>query len=70
VILRNSERGYTELIISDNGPGIPEEVSELSNIGSGLGLVKALTKQLGGELSIRNRNGAELTVRFVCEEPG
>lgn len=67
VILRQDRKGLGELIISDNGPGIPESVQELTNIGSGLGLARALTQQLNGELFARNSNGTEVTVRFACE---
>ena len=53
-----------ELIISDNGIGLPDNL-DLKNIESlGLLLVTSLTEQIDGEIMIKSINGAEFKIRF------
>ena len=53
-----------ELEISDNGGGIPEgfDISKATSLG--LRLVKILSKQIQGTLSVANENGAHFRVKF------
>ena len=54
-----------ELIVKDNGRGISDEaVSEKDNRSLGLNLVRLLTDQLRGTLSIDRNHGTCVTIRF------
>jgi two-component sensor histidine kinase len=57
------DAGDVLLIIQDNGPGIADAAA--SRRASGLGLVRALLRQLGGQLEIEYRNGARCVARFA-----
>ncbi|MBZ2166507.1 PAS domain-containing sensor histidine kinase [Methanobacterium spitsbergense] len=63
VSLKSIEDTY-ELMIKDNGIGLPEGL-DLNNLESlGLLLVKVLTEQIEGELIINSENGTEFKIRF------
>ena len=47
-----------KLSIADNGRGYPKEAIAGGSSSHGLGIVRALTDQHGGDLSLRNDNGA------------
>ncbi len=53
----SSEGKTVMLVVSDNGPGIPEEKTN-SQASFGFTLIRIFTKQLGGSFSFENRNGA------------
>lgn len=68
--------------VRDSGPGVPAElmphifdqgVSTKSDGGRqrgfGLALVQRATQRLGGEITVRNENGAVFTVRIPCGLP-
>jgi len=53
-----------ELIIRDNGLGLPEKL-DFDNLESlGLRLVKSLTEQIDGELTINRSHGTEFKITF------
>ena len=56
------------LIVSDNGIGIPEdlEIEDLDSLG--FQLVTSLVDQLDGELELKINNGTEFTIRFTVTE--
>ncbi len=62
--LFRSDRVFT-MVYADNGSGFTENFSEKS--GFGLELVKVLTDQLQGKLSMDNRQGTRYTLRFSQE---
>ena len=63
VSLKSIEDKY-ELMIKDNGIGLPEGL-DLNNLESlGLLLVKILTEQIEGELIINSENGTEFKILF------
>ncbi|MGD1846475.1 MAG: sensor histidine kinase [Salibacteraceae bacterium] len=47
-----------ELLVQDNGPGLPEEFNNRREGSFGLKLVHSLTRQMRGKLTISNRPGA------------
>ncbi|MDH5719286.1 MAG: PAS domain S-box protein [Spirochaetia bacterium] len=53
-----------ELIIRDNGKGFPENYKIGKTDSLGMVLVETLTRQLEGELSLENRNGAYSRITF------
>ena len=53
-----------ELEISDNGCGIPEDFDISKATSLGLRLVKILSKQIGGTLSVINQNGSHFKIKF------
>ncbi|RLD55424.1 MAG: hypothetical protein DRJ01_16685, partial [Bacteroidetes bacterium] len=63
ISFRHYEDNY-ELIVSDNGIGIPEEIN-LENVQSlGLQLVKTLTLQLHGTIELQREKGTKFIIRF------
>ena len=50
--------------VKDDGNGIPESVDSENSTGFGLTLVRALTQQLHGTISIMRGNGTKLILRF------
>ena len=63
VSLRSSEDNY-ELIISDNGIGLPEEFDIKNTKTLGLMLVNSLTEQIDGKISIKRDNGTKYLIVF------
>lgn len=56
-----------ELIIGDNGPGLPTGFDPAKSGSLGVNLMKGLSKQLGGTLDIANEQGCMITVCFRTE---
>ena len=54
----------TNLIIHDNGKGLPEDFDLDAQNGFGLMLIKMLSEQLTGNYSIENSNGTKSTLEF------
>jgi two-component sensor histidine kinase len=54
--------GVYELIVQDNGPGF--DAQSAGKRASGLGLIRALVRQLGGAFEIQQAGGARCIVRF------
>ena len=61
--LKDKERDY-ELIVRDNGIGIPKEIvlDKLESLG--LKLVFQLTYQINGKIEIKRTNGTEFKILF------
>jgi len=53
-----------ELIISDNGIGIPESVNLNETKTLGINLVNNLIRQIDGEMDVYNSHGTEFRIRF------
>lgn len=56
--------GNLQLIIQDNGNGIPQEVIEGSRSGFGLKLLRSLAVKLNAQLEIGNENGTEFKINI------
>jgi len=65
VFLRAGECGALELIVSDNGRGLPPgfDINAVESLG--LKLVKLLSEQIGGTLSIESGQGVKFTIAFM-----
>jgi PAS domain S-box-containing protein len=65
VQLRQDAAGHVTLAVSDTGVGPPAEFRLEEADTLGLRLVRALTEQLGGTLTLARRHGTTLTVAFA-----
>jgi two-component sensor histidine kinase len=64
VHLTRDEAAYYHLRISDSGQGLPADFNEEDLNSLGLKLVRMLTEQLDGSLTISNEPGASFYIRF------
>jgi len=62
--LIDKKSGNYELIIADNGIGLPEDFDFKNTSTLGIQLVNQLTKQLFGKISYKNNSGAEFHITF------
>ncbi|NBF40257.1 MAG: PAS domain S-box protein [Spirochaetes bacterium] len=60
----------TELVVSDNGPGLPPEFDAAGGSSLGLKLVQTLTAQLGGRLDFESADGAVMRVSLAPARAG
>jgi two-component sensor histidine kinase len=59
--------GDLMLTVTDSGAGIPEETLNTPRKSLGMQMMKILSKQLGGRLTIKNTPGATLSLEFPLE---
>lgn len=64
ISLRSGREGEMELIVRDDGVGMPADFDLESSQSLGLVLVKTFTRQLRGEMEIHGHQGTEVVVRF------
>ncbi|MFC1670917.1 PAS domain S-box protein [Spirochaetota bacterium] len=57
-----------EIIVSDNGKGIPREIMEKKSFGFGFVLIETYTEQFDGILDISQNNGTVVTVRLFLPD--
>jgi two-component sensor histidine kinase len=67
ISFRADESRNCELVVSDNGIGMPENSDANSCSTLGLRLVHILVEQLNGRLQIENKIGTKLTVTFKSQ---
>lgn len=67
--LRTAGEKQLELIVADNGKGLPDHINIHSHKSLGLSLIKGLTKQLRGELRFENDQGLKITVTITKLKP-
>lgn len=60
--------GYAELIIFDNGSGVPDNFDLAKPTGMGLELVNLLTQQIDGQLLFEGKSGTKFTLVFPKSE--
>ncbi len=61
------EDGSIELIVSDNGVGLPDSIDPKNNKSLGLSLIYLLADQIRGSISIDRKGGTKFTVLFKKE---
>ena len=66
ISLRREDENHLLLEIADNGVGLPVEFDWVEHQSMGLDLLKGLSKQLKGHLSIKNNNGVQIVIRFIA----
>ncbi len=64
VSFKNTGNDNYELIISDNGVGLPAGFDMDATESLGMNLMRGLTDQLDGNFSIENNNGLKITITF------
>jgi two-component sensor histidine kinase len=65
IIILRKNNNVIELIVSDNGIGIPEDVDFKNTESLGMQLVTSLVEhQLQGEIHLNKKNGTEFLIRF------
>ncbi len=63
--------GEYELVVADDGVGLPENFDPVNVNSLGLQLVALFAEQLGGRFTVEHGQGARFTLRFPCDpEPG
>ena len=67
ISLHETKDDLVDMVVSDNGVGIPEGIDIEGADTLGLKLVTALTKQLGGEYSLDRCEGTKFTITFQLD---
>lgn len=65
ISIRQHERNTYELIVQDNGKGLPPDFEERRKKSFGLQLVTSLAKKMGGKIDFKNNNGTNSILYFV-----
>jgi len=67
IALLSQDDGYNQLIISDNGPGLPAgfNINKVDSLG--INLMRGLSKQIGGSFEIMWKPGCRISVCFKTE---
>jgi len=66
VLSKQKSNGY-QLIVSDTGKGMAEDLDVKKSTSLGLRLVHTLTRQIHGDLSVRSRPGTTFSIEFKEE---
>ncbi len=64
VTLRHGPDGHAEVTVRDNGPGLPDTFTLSRATSLGMELVRTLTRQIRGQLSFGNDDGAVVRLRW------
>jgi two-component sensor histidine kinase len=67
ISLHETKDNLIEMVVGDNGVGIPEGIDIEGADTLGLKLVTALTKQLGGEYALDRNSGTKFTITFQLD---
>jgi two-component sensor histidine kinase len=70
ISLRALDDGFYELVIKDDGAGMPEDIDFEETESLGLHLVRLLVMQLDGTIAIEKNKGARFTILFPDKIPG
>ncbi|SHL96844.1 histidine kinase dimerization/phosphoacceptor domain -containing protein [Chitinophaga sp. CF418] len=69
VRLSESDEKHIELVISDNGKGLPDDNHRNRSGGLGLKLMKGLTEDIDGHFTIRADHGTRINISFMANLP-
>jgi two-component sensor histidine kinase len=65
IIIRETKNAEIEIVVRDNGLGLPDDIDILQPLSVGLHLVNGLVKnQLYGQIEVRRDNGTEFRIKF------
>jgi two-component sensor histidine kinase len=65
IIIREEKNTEMEIVVRDNGMGLPDDVDINQPRTMGLNLVNGLVKkQLKGQMEVRRDNGTEIRIKF------
>lgn len=65
ISIKKLTTGFYELIIEDNGNGLPENFNSTKNSKSvGFDLIQGLCQQIDGEVEITSKNGTKIKIQF------
>jgi two-component sensor histidine kinase len=69
VHLKTFDLDSIELVIVDDGTGLPPEIDlkDLSSLGLRLA-TRIVTHELGGSIEMENNGGARFSIRFKCKK--
>ncbi|HDY65829.1 MAG TPA: PAS domain S-box protein [Phycisphaerae bacterium] len=68
--LSGLEGEEVELIVQDDGKGLPPEIDIHNSTSIGLQLVVAtITRELGGSIEVEREGGTRFVIRFICPNP-
>jgi two-component sensor histidine kinase len=68
VSLSSLEGELVELIVSDDGKGLPPEIDIENSPSLGLQLaVATVTRELGGSIKVMRNGGTRFVIRFECK---
>ena len=69
ISLSSLDREMVELVVQDNGKGLPEGINIINPPSLGLRLtVAAVTRELGGSIDVELNNGTRFIIRFKCKK--
>ncbi len=65
IVLRKTAKNEAEIIVRDNGQGLPQEIDPHTTLSAGLYLVHGLVQnQLHGEMTVLRKRGTEFRIKF------
>jgi len=67
ISLRHQSEDVVELAIADNGIGLPPHIQFENSATMGLNLMRGLSEEIEGDLSIVTHNGTAIRLLFNCE---
>nr|WP_315486797.1 PAS domain S-box protein [uncultured Undibacterium sp.] len=66
-LIPQPETKSVNIIVSDDGVGLPSDFDQRRELSLGLQLVDDLVTQIGGALSIETGAGSKFSIRFTCD---
>jgi two-component sensor histidine kinase/integral membrane sensor domain MASE1 len=66
ITLKNTNQRHLSLSVSDNGTGLPANVSPAASSSMGMMVVQSLSKQLGAKLDVKSGPGTTFTIEFTA----